>query len=90
MCDKHFALFHTSRGPVECREMIASLEKRQPSRGKTLIIRSGKKRIRKMFDVNVVQFMEDFGRDQKYGIATVGGYGAVCDRVCDRHQRSLF
>ena len=39
-----------------------------------------------MFDVKVVHFMEDLGQDRKYGIGTIGGYGTVGGRVCDRHQ----
>ena len=39
-----------------------------------------------MFDVKVVQLMENSGWDQKYGIGLVGSYGDVGGRVCDRHQ----
>ena len=31
--------------------------------------------------------MEALGRDQNDGIDQVGGYGAVGDRVCDRHRK---
>ena len=38
-----------------------------------------------MFDVKLFHLMEYL--DHKYGIGTVGGYGAVGGRVCDRHQK---
>ena len=44
-------------------------------------------RVINLFDVNAVQLMEALGRDQKDGIDQVGGYGAVGDRVCDRHRK---
>ena len=57
--------------------------------GGTLIIRFGKEKIRNLFDIKVVQFMEASGQDRKYGIGTVGGYRALGGRVCDRHQNIL-
>ena len=51
-----------------------------------LMIRSGKGKVRNMFDVKVVHLMESFGRDRKYGIGPIGGYGAVGGRVCNRNQ----
>ena len=39
-----------------------------------------------MFDVKVVQLMEDSGQDWKYEIGVVGGYVAVGGRVCYQHQ----
>ena len=40
-----------------------------------------------MFGVKVLQLTEASGRDRKYGIGSVGGYGAVGGRVCDWHQK---
>ena len=51
-----------------------------------LRIRYGKERVRNLFDVKVVQFMEALGRDQKYGVWPASGYGALGGRVCNRHQ----
>ena len=70
--------------------MISSLEESQTGRVKTLIIRTGKEIVRNMFDVNVVKLMEDSGRDRKYGIGPVIGYGAMGGRVCDRPKISLI
>ena len=47
----------------------------------TLIIRTGKERDRNLFGVKVVWLTDSLGRDQKYGIGPVGGYGAVGDRL---------
>ena len=80
-------LFHTGQTLVEDREVIALLEKSEPIRGEKLIIRTGKERVRNMFDVKVVQLMEFLGRDRKYGIGLVGSFGSVGGRVCDRHQK---
>ena len=52
-----------------------------------LLIRSGKGKVRNMFDVKVVHLMESFGWDRKYGIRPIGGYGAVGGRVCNRSQK---
>ena len=82
--------FPTSRTLVEDREMIASLEKILPSKGEgggALIIRSGKEIVRIIFGVKVVELMKSLGRDHKYGIGPVDGYGAVGGRVCDQHQK---
>ena len=54
---------------------------------KTPRIRSGKERVINLFDVNVVKLMEALGRDRKYWVGLVSSYGAVGDRVCDRHQK---
>ena len=51
-----------------------------------LIIRTRKERVRNVFDVKVVKFMEASGQDHKYVIGSVGGDGAVGGRVCNRHQ----
>ena len=59
LCVEHFALFHRSPTLVEDRETIASLERSRPSRGKMIRIRAGKERVRNMFDVKVLQLMED-------------------------------
>ena len=69
--------------------MIASPEKSLPRRGKMLIIITGKGIFRNIFDVAVVRLIEALGRDRKYGIGAVGGYGSVGDRVCNRHQKYL-
>ena len=66
---------------------MASLEKTRPSRGKLLIIIHGKEIVINLFDVKQVQLMESLGRDRKYGIGLVDGYGGVGGRVCNRHQK---
>ena len=40
-----------------------------------------------MFDFKVMQLMEDFWWDQKYGIGPADGYGAMGGRVCNWHQK---
>ena len=52
-----------------------------------IIIRTGKERVRNLFDVKVVQLIEDLGWDQKYEIGPVGGYEALGGRMCNRHQK---
>ena len=66
---------------------MASLEKTRTRRGKSLIIRYGKEIVINLFDVKQVQLMESLGRDRKYGIGPVDGYGGVGGRVCNRHQK---
>ena len=61
--------------------MIALLEKIWPSRGKMLIIITGKGRVRNLFDVKVVWLIETLGQDLKYGIGPVGGHVVVSGRV---------
>ena len=78
---KHFALFHTSRTLVEYREMIASLDISSSIRGRMIITRYGKEIFRNLCYVKVVQLIETSGRDQKYDIGTVDGYGDVDGRV---------
>ena len=52
-----------------------------------LIIIHGKEIVINLFDVKQVQLMEYLGRDRKYGIGPVDGYGGVGGRVCNRHQK---
>ena len=66
--------------------MVPSLEKSRPIRVEKNNIRSGKERVKNLFDVKVVQLMEDLGQNQKYGIGPIGGYVAGCGRVCNWHQ----
>ena len=87
LCVKHFALSPTSRTLFEDRIRMASLEKTQPSMGESLIIRYGKEIVINLFDVKQVQLMESLGRDRKYGIGPVDGYGGLVGRVCNRHQK---
>ena len=49
--------------------------------GKMLRIRSGKERVRYLFYVKLVHLMEASGQEWKYGIGSVGGYGALGGRV---------
>ena len=46
-----------------------------------LRIRSGKERVRYLFYVKLVHLMEASGQEWKYGIGSVGGYGALGGRV---------
>ena len=54
---------------------------------KILIIITGEGRVINMFDVKVVRLVEALGRDRKYGIGLVGGYGAMGGRVFKWHQK---
>ena len=52
-----------------------------------LIFRTGKERIKNMFDVKTVQLKYTSGRNCKYGIGTVNSYGDMGGRVCDRYHK---
>ena len=54
---------------------------------KILIIITGKVIVINLFDAKVVRLVEALGRDRKYGIVLVGGYGAMGGRVFKWHQK---